>query len=505
MMSKSKKVEHNLPAHRRNSIESFDEEDAILHIINEDSPNRGGADSLSDAVSESSSDVDTLGINLDEVPNRGGVAPDSLSNGVSTLSSMTTAYNSQASNNTGGIDQAGIRLMGQMSRPGAYRMEGPNIINNAGTDYNLDTHNAAFISAIGNSRQYPIPDSHGRPGDEVHHPEAHDGLQEDGTLLEATPVNPIEATMVPLYEGIVVRDEHVTITSRDDKSLPKIVGEDRNDEGSTNNLNSSRNNKNRTQELEDMVMSAVENGNNSSLTNNKRLNLSNKKLHGREEDMNTLHTKLLELKRRKEEGNPVTVPELIMIKGSSGTGKSSLVMRGVKDPAEELGLTFAAGKFDLNNSSMPLSAFVDAMVSLTNSVIGKEQGYLIQHDINEAFSEGDRLLLVRTLPGSEGLFPLQQEEIYRKRASTADVGSRESIAYQQYQTLQCQGKVAIARLHYKLKKLLQIICTYLHTVVLFIDDLQWSDTATIDLLRSLDGDIRSLLIITAYRDDEVSE
>lgn len=486
MMSK----DHNfLPAYRRSSIDTDDTEDTIFGH-NDNSPNRGGA------------------------------APNSHSGAISTLSSITTAYNSQNSDNTAiqdaishvqnhvqqtpgiGIDQAHIGLMGQISRPGAYRMAGPNIqFNNPGIDYtNLD---AAF-SAIGYSR-HPIPDSDSSPvpSDEVTQMEVNGSIQED--IPQATLVNPIEATMVPIYEGVVIPEDNSYASRDEDKSLPKNVGEDRSDDEGSTTLNSSRHTRNRTQVLEDMVMSAVENGSTCSLANNKRLNLANMKLHGREEDMDTLHTKLVELKRRKEEGDPATKPELIMIKGSSGTGKSTLVMRGVKDPAEELGLTFAYGKFDLNNSSMPLSAFVDAMVSLTNSVIGKDQGYKIQHDINEAFSEGDRLLLARALPNCEGLFPLQQEEIYRRRASVTDYGSSESIAYQQYQTLQCQGKIAIARLHYKIGKLLQIICTYLQGVVLFIDDLQWSDTATIDLLRSLDGDFQSLLIIAAYRDDEVSE
>lgn len=68
------------------------------------------------------------------------------------------------------------------------------------------------------------------------------------------------------------------------------------------------------------------------------------------------------------------------------------------------------------------------------------------------------------------------------------------------------GKEAIARLHHKIKKLLQIICKHLDGLVLFIDDLQFSDTATIDLLQSilLDSDIASLLLVGAYRDDEVS-
>ena len=44
-------------------------------------------------------------------------------------------------------------------------------------------------------------------------------------------------------------------------------------------------------------------------------------------------------------------------------------------------------------------------------------------------------------------------------------------------------------------------------MVLFIDDLQWSDVATLDLLKSiiLDGEIPRLLIVGAYREDEVSE
>jgi predicted ATPase len=44
-------------------------------------------------------------------------------------------------------------------------------------------------------------------------------------------------------------------------------------------------------------------------------------------------------------------------------------------------------------------------------------------------------------------------------------------------------------------------------VVLFIDDLQWSDVATLDLLKNivLDGEIPGLLIVGAYREDEVPE
>src|SRR5512140_3458122 len=44
-----------------------------------------------------------------------------------------------------------------------------------------------------------------------------------------------------------------------------------------------------------------------------------------------------------------------------------------------------------------------------------------------------------------------------------------------------------------------------HPLAMFIDDMQWADTASLSLLTNLltDGDTRHLLIIGAYRDNEV--
>jgi len=69
------------------------------------------------------------------------------------------------------------------------------------------------------------------------------------------------------------------------------------------------------------------------------------------------------------------------------------------------------------------------------------------------------------------------------------------------------GKESISRVHYAIRRLLKVICSYLKGMVLFIDDLQWSDIATLELLKSivLDREIPSLLIVGAYREDEVPE
>ena len=130
-------------------------------------------------------------------------------------------------------------------------------------------------------------------------------------------------------------------------------------------------------------------------------------------------------------------------------------MKGVRDPAEKMCMTFVGGKFS-NNTSLPLSAFVDAMASLTNTniVIEGDKGKKIQNAITDTFGEEDALLLVKALPGCEKLFPLQKDEAIHN------------------QTSQLAGKEAISRLQYAIRRLLKIICTHLNGLVLFIDDLQ---------------------------------
>jgi len=231
-----------------------------------------------------------------------------------------------------------------------------------------------------------------------------------------------------------------------------------------------------TRELSDMVVKAAESSRKSKRATSSlaQLRLANMKLHGREEDMKLLRRKLLEQKNKTNEKNNAShyLPGLILISGISGTGKSALVMKGVKDPAEKMGMTFVGGKFDLNSTSIPLSAFVDAMKSLTNVVIEGDMGkkVRIQDDITGTFGEGDLILLVRALPGCERLFPLHNED------SRGD-GNKEAMA-----SVSVVGKEAVSRLQYAIRRLLKIICSHLDGVVLFIDDLQ----VTIRLTANMD-------------------
>ena len=97
------------------------------------------------------------------------------------------------------------------------------------------------------------------------------------------------------------------------------------------------------------------------------------RLHGREDDLKLLKSKLRELSNG-DTGNVHGRPELLVISGISGAGKSALVMRGLRDPAEKMGIVFVSGKFDQNAQcrTQPLSAFVEAVASLAKTVLSGE-------------------------------------------------------------------------------------------------------------------------------------
>jgi predicted ATPase len=198
--------------------------------------------------------------------------------------------------------------------------------------------------------------------------------------------------------------------------------------------------------------------------------------------------------------------EMILVSGASGSGKSALIQKGLGDQASKLGYAFTSGKFD-DKLRCPLSAFSDAMACLASYIMvehdkkgdlsstgGLSTATLIRDKIQSEFDDEDVEQLRRVLPGCEELL-----------GTSANGSTLETVKRQV--SLALAGKESISQMHYAIRRLLKIICSHLKGVVLFIDDLQWSDTATLDLLKSivLDGEIPSLLIVGAFREDEVPE
>lgn len=247
-----------------------------------------------------------------------------------------------------------------------------------------------------------------------------------------------------------------------------------------------------------------------------QLHLTNLKLHGREEQLKLLRTKLNELVANKTDGehNKVVVRryssldsitsdsgevavgnnELILVAGSSGQGKSALVMKGLKLPAQKMGITFTMGKFDMNNTvALPFSAVVDVFSSLTKQLSAEDNSYTlkrIKSDICEVLGEEEIQLVSRCLPGCGQLFP------------DTDTATHDNAYNSSSHAIQNDTR----RLQYAFRRLLRAICSNVKGMAFFLDDLQWSDCESLELIKSLAlARIPNLLIVGAYRDDEVQE
>ncbi len=297
-----------------------------------------------------------------------------------------------------------------------------------------------------------------------------------------------------------------------------------------------------TQQLAETVAIAAKRSRkiNTQAANIAQLRLSNLKLHGRDDDIKLLRSKFRELAKKKkdddekdspqnneqhdDESNPnkqSTNNNLILVSGISGTGKSALIRKGLGEPAAKNGYAFASGKFD-ENVIRPLSAFSDAMTSLAKHIMtehnmleglsssgGLSIATLIRDKIRDEFDEDDVEQLRRVLPGCAKLLRLGKRR--HSLFSPSDVGKgalTRSASDSKLNSLDLlAGKESISHMHFAIKRLLKIMCSNLKGVILFVDDLQWSDTATLGLLKSIvsDREIPSLLIVGAFREDEVPE
>ncbi|HZC96813.1 MAG TPA: AAA family ATPase, partial [Bradyrhizobium sp.] len=175
-------------------------------------------------------------------------------------------------------------------------------------------------------------------------------------------------------------------------------------------------------------------------------------------------------------------PELVLIYGYSGIGKSSVVneLQPVLVPPRGL---FASGKFDQLKRDIPYATLAQALRSLIRPLLGKS-------DIDLA---PWRDVLQETLGSNAGLLADIVPELKLL------VGGPPPVVELPPQDAQRRFQVA-------LRQLIGVFARPEHPLALFLDDLQWLDAATLDFLETLlsRSDLRNLLLIGAFRDNEVT-
>ena len=198
------------------------------------------------------------------------------------------------------------------------------------------------------------------------------------------------------------------------------------------------------------------------------------KLYGREREVETL---LASFDRTVKSGTP----EFVLVSGYSGVGKSSVVNELHKVLVPPRGL-FAAGKFDQYKRDIPYATVAQAFQGLVRQILSKSEAELQgwRDALREALGPNG-LLIVDLIP-ELGL-------VIGKQPPVADLSPQD--AQRRFQAV--------------LRRFIGVFARPEHPLALFLDDLQWLDAATLDLLEDLltQGDIRHLLLIGAYRDNEV--
>src|SRR5215831_8380377 len=174
-------------------------------------------------------------------------------------------------------------------------------------------------------------------------------------------------------------------------------------------------------------------------------------------------------------------PELALLSGYAGIGKSSLVRELVRTVVKRRG-RLVTGKFDQYERNIPYFAITQALRELALDVLA--EGELRIAKWRQWFLQalGPHGKLVVDLIPQLGLVIGPQPPVPELPLTESE-----------------------ARLRRVFGRLFATCATPEHPLAMFIDDMQWADTASLQLIANLltDGDTRHLLIIGAYRDNEV--
>jgi len=199
------------------------------------------------------------------------------------------------------------------------------------------------------------------------------------------------------------------------------------------------------------------------------------KLYGRDREVETL---LTAFDRIVAGGRP----ELVLVSGYSGIGKSAVVNELHKPLVPPRGL-FASGKFDQYKRDIPYATLAQAFQTLIRPLLSKNEEELSKwRDALREALEPNGLLIVELVP--------ELKHIIGEQPPVPELPPQEA-----------QGRFQLV-----FRRFIGVFARPEHPLALFLDDLQWLDAATLDLLEDLliQTDVQHLLLIGAYRDNEVN-
>jgi diguanylate cyclase (GGDEF)-like protein len=199
-----------------------------------------------------------------------------------------------------------------------------------------------------------------------------------------------------------------------------------------------------------------------------------RRLYGREQEIAALRRGFEQRIRDRGQAS------LLLISGYSGTGKTSLV-KEVHQPMTQSDGYFIEGKFDQYQRTTPYYAFKQALCALIDSWL----------------SESDEKIRQIAATLRQALGELGQVMVEMAPSLSLIIGSQPALP-------ELAGIEAQNRFNYVCRNFFRHIAVAEQPLAIFIDDLQWADLASLNLLSVLltDQQIGHLFFIGAYRDNE---
>lgn len=206
------------------------------------------------------------------------------------------------------------------------------------------------------------------------------------------------------------------------------------------------------------------------------------KLYGRESEVATLLAAFDRVAGVADNIDDRSKIEMVLVTGFSGIGKTAVVNEIHKPIVERRGY-FIKGKYDQFNRHIPFSAFLAAFRDLMRQLLGESSSQLQvwKENILNALGENGQII-IDVIPELEQIIDKQPLPI------------------------KLSGNEAQNRFNLLLQKFIQVFSSHKHPLVIFLDDLQWADSASLKLIELMmsEANTQNLLLIGAYRDNEVS-
>lgn len=173
--------------------------------------------------------------------------------------------------------------------------------------------------------------------------------------------------------------------------------------------------------------------------------------------------------------------ELLLVSGYSGIGKTSLIHE-IRKPITGKKGYFISGKFNQFEQNVPYYGLTQAFRELMKHLLAQSQQILDEWKNNLLHAIGENgQVIIDIIP--------ELEQVIGPQPQVAELNPLE----------------AKNRFQSTFSEFIKVFAKPEHPLVIFLDDLQWSDTSTLNLIKYImtSGNVKYLLFIGAYRDNEV--